>query len=77
LLSALLSLRILAIEHDYQIKNYQVMHFLSKNFFLLAAMFLSLTLVTSCGEDDEDPEIPTPDPSTVVANFSSQVDADN
>lgn len=52
------------------------MHLLSKNFFLLAAMFLSVTLVSSCG-DDEEPVVPTPDPSTVVANFSSQVDADN
>ncbi len=52
------------------------MSLLSKNFLFLAAMFLSLTLATSCGED-EDPVMPTPDPSTVVANFSSQVDADN
>lgn len=38
-------------------------------------MFLSLTLATSCGEDDETPT--TPNPSTVVAAFSAQVDADN
>lgn len=53
------------------------MHLLSKNFFLLATMFLSITLVSSCGGDDDDPVEPTPDPSTVVASFSSQVDADN
>lgn len=38
-------------------------------------LFLALTLVTSCNED---PVVePEPDPSSVVANFSSQVDADN
>ncbi len=53
------------------------MNLLSKNYFLLTAVFLSLALVSSCGGDDDDPVVPTPDPSTVVASFSSQVDADN
>lgn len=57
-------------------KKLPIMTLLSKNFFLLATMFLSLTLISSCG-DDEDPPVPTPDPSTVVASFTSQVDADN
>jgi len=48
----------------------------SKNFAMMAFLFLSLTLVTSCGDDD-DPVIPDPDPAMVTANFSSQVDADN
>jgi PKD repeat protein len=48
----------------------------NKNFILMASLFLSLTLVTSCG-DDEPIVDPTPDPSSVVANFTSQVDADN
>ena len=48
----------------------------NKNIFLMMSLFLSLTLITSCGKDDEAPD-PEPDPSTVVANFSSQVDADN
>lgn len=52
------------------------MSLLSKNLILLVAMFLSITLVSSCG-DDEEPVAPTPDPSSVVANFTSQVDADN
>ncbi len=50
----------------------------SKSTILMASLFLSLTLVTSCGdEDDPIPVVPDPDPSDVVASFSSQVDADN
>ncbi len=48
----------------------------NKNIFLMMALFMSLTLIVSCGKDDESPD-PEPDPSTVVADFSSQVDADN
>jgi|GEM_PF-1001119 len=50
---------------------------LSKSIFMMAFLFLPLTLVTSCGDDDGGGMDPDPDPSTVVANFSSQVDADN
>jgi len=52
---------------------------LNKNIFLFMALFLSITVITSCGDDDDDPMDPmeNPDPSTVVANFSAQVDADN
>ncbi len=46
----------------------------SKSFFLMACLFFSLTLITSCGDDDEPVVV---DPSTVVADFSAQVDADN
>ncbi|MCI4671769.1 MAG: PKD domain-containing protein [Bacteroidia bacterium] len=45
---------------------------INKNIVLLMALFMVAALITSCGEDPIDP-----DPSTVVANFSSQVDADN
>ena len=38
----------------------------------LMVMFTPVLLITSCDKDD-----PVPDPSTVIANFSSQVDADN
>ncbi len=50
----------------------------NKSIFFTMSLFLSLFVITSCGNDDEgtDPN-PTPDPSTVVANFSAQVDADN
>jgi len=50
---------------------------LNKNIMLMAFLFLSVALITSCGDDDEDPMEPDPDPSTVVADFSAQVDADN
>ena len=52
---------------------------LNKNFFLMMTLLLSLTvIISSCG-DDEEPEMmmETADPSTVIANFSAQVDADN
>ena len=49
----------------------------SKSIMLMASLFVSLTLVTSCGDDGENPVDPTPDPSSVVANFTSQVDAEN
>jgi len=51
---------------------------LNKNIILMMSLFLSLALVTSCGDDDEGTMVdPTPDPSTVVASFTAQVDADN
>lgn len=53
----------------------KVMANTAKNFFLMATMFLSLTLSTSCGSDDDTPMVP--DPSSVVAAFTSQVDAAN
>ncbi|MFK7933532.1 MAG: PKD domain-containing protein [Saprospiraceae bacterium] len=40
------------------------------------SLLLAVTLISSCGEDEVVVE-PTPDPSNVVANFSSQVDAEN
>lgn len=43
----------------------------------MMSLFLSFTLITSCGDDGEMVVEPTPDPSNVVANFSSQVDAEN
>jgi len=48
------------------------------NLLLLATMLLPLVLITSCKDDDPDDD-PTPmvDPSSPVANFSSQVDAEN
>ena len=51
----------------------------NKNIFLMMSLLLSLTvIISSCGDDD-DPMMmeETPDPSSVVASFSSQVDADN
>ena len=50
---------------------------LSKNVILMAGLLFSVTMIASCGEDDEMPVAPTPDHSTVVSSFSSQVDADN
>ncbi len=49
---------------------------LNKNIILMMSLALSLAIITSCGKDDETSD-PEPDPSTVVANFSAQVDADN
>ena len=53
----------------------------NKNIYLMMCLFLSLTMViSSCGDDDDGmggsggTDV---DPSTVVASFSSQVDADN
>lgn len=47
----------------------------TKNIVLMMSFFLSLIVITSCGDDENmDPD---PDPSTVVANFAAQVDADN
>ncbi|MEM7658049.1 MAG: PKD domain-containing protein [Bacteroidota bacterium] len=40
----------------------------------MMALFLATAVITSCGEE---PVEPTPDPSTVVASFSAQVDAEN
>lgn len=48
-----------------------------RNFYLAAFLLLPITLVTSCGGEDDDGGVVPPSPSTVVANFSSQVDADN
>jgi len=44
---------------------------------MMMFLFMSVSLITSCGDDEEPPTPPTPDPSTVVASFSAQVDADN
>ena len=49
----------------------------TKNIILMMSLFLSFTMISSCGEDDEMPVTPIPDPSSVVASFTSQVDADN
>lgn len=49
----------------------------SKHIALMMFLFLSIAMISSCGEDDEMVTPPTPDPSSVVASFSSQVDADN
>ena len=50
----------------------------SKNVVLMMSLFLSLAVITSCGDDEEPPMVqPTPDPSVVLASFTSQVDADN
>ncbi len=52
---------------------------LNKNIFLMMSLMLAFTVITSCGKDDDsggdDPM--DEDPSMVLANFSSQVDADN
>jgi PKD repeat protein len=51
---------------------------LSKNVLFMMSLLLSFMVITSCGDDDPDvPEETDPDPSTVVASFTSQVDADN
>ncbi len=54
---------------------------LNKNIFLAMALFLSLAVITSCGDDDDGNGGTTPptteDPSMVNANFTSQVDAEN
>lgn len=47
----------------------------NKNFIPMMFLFLALTITTSCEETMM--EEPEPDPSTVVASFSAQVDADN
>lgn len=49
----------------------------NKNIILMMCLFLSLTVITSCGDDDEPVVVPDPDPSQVLASFTSQVDADN
>jgi len=50
----------------------------SKNIILMMPLVLGLFLITSCGDGDDPGTGGTdPDPSTVVASFSSQVDADN
>ncbi len=61
-----------------KIKNMKnVISKVSNNLFMLACLLMSLGLVTSCG-DDEDGGGTTPvTPSTVVASFDSQEDADN
>ncbi len=48
-----------------------------KNLLSIMSLLLLLTLITSCGDDDVAPVIPDPDPSMVVASFTSQVDAEN
>jgi PKD repeat protein len=49
---------------------------LNKNIILMMSLLLSITAFTSC-EKEEDMMDPEPDPSVVVASFSSQVDAEN
>ena len=48
---------------------------LNTNILLMMSLFLAFTMISSCGDDDD--MVPEPDPSTVVANFTAQVDADN
>lgn len=50
---------------------------LNKNMLIMMSLFVSFALITSCGDDTDDMGDPDPDPSTVIANFSAQVDADN
>jgi len=49
------------------------------NIILMMSLLLSLTMIVSCGDDDDGMGggDPMDDPSSVVANFASQVDADN
>lgn len=51
----------------------------TKHIILMMSLVFSLAFISSCGSDDEDPVVTptTPDPSTVVADFTAQVDADN
>jgi len=52
----------------------------NKNIFLMMSLFLALAVITSCNDDGDDPMVDPmvdPDPSTVVASFDAQVDADN
>ena len=56
-----------------------VLTIVSKNVFFMMSLFLSIALISSCNKEDDttmEPD-PEPDPSTVVANFTAQVDADN
>ena len=46
---------------------------INKNIVLMMSLFLAFTVFTSC----EPEEPPVPDPSTVVASFTAQVDANN
>lgn len=48
----------------------------NKSIFLMLTLFFSLTIITSCGDDD-DGDTGSTDPSTVAASFTSQVDAAN
>lgn len=50
---------------------------LFRNVILMMSLFLSVAVITSCGDDDDDPMMEDPDPSSVVASFTSQVDAAN
>ena len=47
---------------------------INRNIALVMSLFLMGAVITSC---DNTPDVPDPDPSTVVASFSAQVDADN
>jgi len=52
----------------------------SRTMMLMLSVFMLATVIVSCGDDEpDDPMDPMddPDPSTVVANFTAQVDADN
>lgn len=54
-----------------------VLNFASKNVILMMCLFLSAVVITSCDDDDDMGGGDDPDPSSVVASFTSQVDADN
>jgi len=49
---------------------------LNKNFIFMMSLFILITAISSC-KDDDDPIDPVVDLSTVVADFTAQVDADN
>ena len=49
----------------------------SRHNILMLSLFLSFTVLTSCDKDDPMDPVDPADPSTVVASFSSQVDAAN
>ena len=56
-----------------------VLNLVNKNIFYMMALFFSIAIITSCGDDDDVTPVvpPTPDPSEVLPSFTSQVDADN
>lgn len=49
----------------------------NKNIFLAMSLFLSLAVITSCGDDEDGGGTGSEGPSMVNANFTSQVDGDN
>ncbi len=51
---------------------------MNRNIFFVMSLCLSLFVITSCGDGDDDDDMGGgEDPSSVIANFSSQVDAEN